>query len=58
MLQIAKESGFKSDEILYILCGLPILSDISIFELVHEFYKYGGKFILIDEIHKAKNFEQ
>jgi len=58
MLQIARESGFKSDEILYISCDHPILSGVSIFELVHEFYKYGGKFILIDEIHEAKNFEQ
>ncbi len=58
MLQIAKNYNFKSDEMLYISCDHPILSGISIFKLAQEFYKYGGKYILIDEIHEAKNFEQ
>jgi len=58
MLQIAKKSEYKSDEILYISCDHPMLSGISLFELAHEFYKYGGKFFLIDEIHEAKNFQQ
>jgi hypothetical protein len=58
MLQIAKELHYKVDEILYISCDHPILSDISLFELTQEFYKYGGKCILIDEVHEAKNFEQ
>ena len=58
MIQIAKKLDFKSDEILYISCDHPILSGVSIFELAQDFYRYGGKFILIDEIHEAKNFEQ
>jgi predicted AAA+ superfamily ATPase len=58
LLQIAKTLEFKSDEILYISCDHPRLADVSLFELVSEFVKYGGKCILIDEIHEAKDFEQ
>ena len=58
LLQIAKSLKFKSDEILYISCDHPRLADVSLFELVSEFVKYGGKCILIDEVHEAVNFEQ
>lgn len=58
LLQIAKTLNFKSDEILYISCDHPILADVSLFELTSQFYKYGGKCILIDEVHESKNFEQ
>jgi predicted AAA+ superfamily ATPase len=58
LLQIALVLKFKSDEILYISCDHPRLAGVSLFELVSEFVKYGGKCILIDEIHEAVNFEQ
>ena len=58
MLQLAQSLKYEQDEILYISCDHPILSSISLFELVQEFYKYGGKAIFIDEIHEAKNYEQ
>ncbi|MBN2824364.1 MAG: AAA family ATPase [Campylobacterales bacterium] len=58
MLQIAKALDFKSDEILYLSCDHPFLADVSLFELVSEFHKYGGKCILIDEVHEAVHFEQ
>jgi predicted AAA+ superfamily ATPase len=58
LLQIAVVLEFKSDEILYISCDHPRLADVSLFELVSEFVKYGGKCILIDEVHEAKDFEQ
>jgi len=58
LLQIAKTLEFKSDEILYISCDHPRLADISLFEFTSEFVKYGGKCILIDEVHEATNFEQ
>ncbi len=58
LLQIAMSLEFKSDEILYISCDHPRLADASLFELVSEFVKYGGKWILIDEVHEAKDFEQ
>ena len=58
LLQIAKEQKFRSDEILYISCDHPRLAGVSLFELVSEFVKYGGKSIFIDEVHEAVNFEQ
>ena len=58
MLQVAQELDFKSDEMLYISCDHIIFSDVSLFEFVEYFYTHGGKCILIDEIHEAKNFEQ
>ena len=58
LLQIAKSLKFKSDEILYISCDHPYLADISLFELVQEFVNYGGKCVLIDEVHEATNYEQ
>ena len=58
LLQIASSLKFKSDEILYISCDHPHLADVSLFEFVSEFVKYGGKCILIDEVHEATNFEQ
>jgi len=54
--QYAKNSKFKNSEILYISCDHPSLSDIDIFEVADEFYIHGGKLLLLDEIHKIKNF--
>jgi len=58
LLQVAQTLNFKSDEILYISCDHPRLAEVSLFEFVNEFVKYGGKCILIDEVHEAVNFEQ
>ena len=58
MLQIAQEMEYEADEILYVSCDHPILSDVSLFGLVEYFYKYGGKCIFIDEVHEAPNYEQ
>ncbi len=58
LLQLAKKLQYKDDEILYISCDNILLSGVNLFELVEYFYKYGGKCILIDEIHEAKDFEQ
>lgn len=58
LLQVAKSLKFKSDEILYISCDHPHLASVSLFELVQEFVNYGGKCILIDEVHEAAHFEQ
>ncbi len=58
MLQVARELEFESDELLYISCDYPLLQGVSLFELVDYFYSLGGKCIIIDEIHEAKDFEQ
>jgi len=58
MLQVARELNLSYEELLYISCDYPLLQDISLFELVDYFYSLGGKCMIIDEIHEAKNFEQ
>ncbi len=58
MLQVAHELKYEADEILYISCDHLMFSDVSLYEFVEYFYEHGGKCILIDEIHEAKNFEQ
>ncbi|MGZ8548715.1 MAG: ATP-binding protein [Sulfuricurvum sp.] len=58
MLQILKELNLTIEETLYISCDHPQLSDVSLFEFAEYFTAHGGKCIIIDEIHEAKNFEQ
>ena len=58
LLQLAISFKLKNDELLYISCDHPLLAGVSLFELTQEFSKYGGKCILIDEVHEALNFEQ
>ncbi len=56
MHQYAKDSKFKIPQKLYISCDHPALIGENLSELANEFYIHGGKLILIDEIHKIKNF--
>lgn len=58
MLQMMKKLDYKLDEMLYISCDHPILSDISLFELVEYFSKVGGRVIFVDEAHEALNYEK
>ncbi len=54
--QYAKDSTFKSTQILYISCDSPVMAGEDLFEIATEFEQYGGKLLLIDEIHKSDNF--
>ncbi|CAA6807516.1 MAG: AAA family ATPase [uncultured Campylobacterales bacterium] len=54
--QYAKNSNFKPSQILYVSCDSPIMADVDLFELATSFEQYGGKLLLIDEIHKSDNF--
>ena len=56
MHQYAKASKFKPSQILYLSCDHPALIDADIYEIADEFYTHGGKLLLLDEIHNAKNF--
>jgi predicted AAA+ superfamily ATPase len=58
LLQLAKKLPYKKDEILYISCDYPYFSELSLFECVRYFEKYGTKCFLIDEIHEAKDFQK
>ena len=57
LLQVLKELDYKDDEKLYITCDHPMFLDISLFDFVDEFSKYGGEVIIIDEIHKIQDFQ-
>ncbi len=49
----AKYPEYKS---LYFSYDYPTNVDIKLYELAEEFAKVGGKYLLLDEIHKYKNF--
>ena len=57
LLQILKVLEYKAEEKLYISCDHPMFYDISLFDFVDEFAKFGGEVIVIDEIHKIKDFQ-
>ena len=57
LLQVLKELDYQKDEKLYITCDHPMFLEISLFDFVDEFSKYGGEVIIIDEIHKIKDFQ-
>jgi len=56
VLQHLKELNLSSSEYLYISCDHPLLASKTLFEIAEDFYKYGGKVLVIDEIHKKENF--
>ena len=56
LLQYLKETDLKDDEKLYISCDHPLVAIKPLFDIAKEAYKYGIKLLVIDEIHKAKNF--
>ena len=56
MHQYAKSSAYRSSQILYISCDHPSLIDADIYEIADDFYTHGGKLLLLDEIHKVKDF--
>lgn len=58
MLQWLKQQPFNPSQTLYISCDHAVFKDVNLFELVEFFAQHGGKLIIIDEIHEAKDFEQ
>jgi len=56
LLQYLKEHPLGIDQKLYISADAIELE--SIFEIAYSFYQTGGKLLIIDEIHKYKNFEK
>jgi predicted AAA+ superfamily ATPase len=57
LLQVLKESEFKEEEKLYISCDHPMFQEVSLFDFVDAFSKFGGEVIVIDEIHKVEDFQ-
>jgi predicted AAA+ superfamily ATPase len=56
VLQYLKSLNLNSDEAIYISCDHPIVASNTLFEIAEEFAKYGGKVLVIDEIHKKRDF--
>ena len=56
LLQYLKEIS-SDKKTLYIIADHPIVVKLGIFAIADEFQKRGGKTLVIDEIHKLKNFE-
>jgi predicted AAA+ superfamily ATPase len=54
--QYAKNSNFKKSQILYISCDHPAMIGQNLYEIADEFAAYGGKLLILDEIHKIDNF--
>lgn len=56
MHQYVQASKLKIAQKLYISCDHPALIGEDLFELANEFYLHGGRLLVIDEIHKVKDF--
>jgi len=58
LLQFTKslKRKFKSHEVLYMTLDFPFLSNINLFDFCENFVQQGGKYLLIDEIHKYRDF--
>ena len=56
--QYAKMSKLPASKIFFIHCDHPAIVDTTLYEIAENFYARGGKLLLIDEIHKIKNFSQ
>ena len=56
MHQYAKASKYKSSQILYISCDHPSVINANIYEIADDFYTHGGRLLILDEIHKVKDF--
>ena len=56
LLQYLK-SIYKKRKTLYIIADHPLIAQLSLFAIADEFQKKGGEVLIIDEIHKIKNFE-
>ena len=56
MHQYAKSSKFKNSQILYISCDHPSIINSDIYTIADDFYAHGGKLLLLDEVHKVKDF--
>jgi len=48
---------FKEKKTLYIMADHPAVAELGLFAIADEFQKKGGEVLIIDEIHKIKNFE-
>ena len=48
---------FKEKKTLYLISDHPLVVELGLFSIADAFQKKGGEILIIDEIHKIKNFE-
>lgn len=59
MLQhLTKQHGAGSEQALYVTADFPWFYTHSLFETADEFYKNGGRYLYIDEVHKYPNWSR
>lgn len=58
LLQHYKKEFQSPEECLYISADNILVAGLGLFEIGREFFKIGGKTLIIDEIHKYKNWSQ
>ena len=56
LLQFLKKQKLPDDEMLYISVDHPLMSSTTILEVAKEFAAFGGKLLVLDEIHNQKDF--
>jgi len=56
ILQYMKKQNLSNAEMLYISVDHPLMSSTTILEIAKEFASYGGKLLILDEIHNQVNF--
>ncbi len=56
LLQYMKKQNLSSDEMLYISIDHPLMSATTILDIAKEFASYGGKLLILDEIHNQDGF--
>ena len=56
LFQYLKELEDKNTKALYISMDYPFLSGVDLIDLVEEFVDNGGEYLLLDEIHRYKDF--
>lgn len=57
LLQYLKSLDIEDEKKLYFSVDSIITSNMKIFDIAEDFYNIGGKVLVIDEIHKYKDFE-
>ena len=58
LLQYYKENFNSPEQCLYISADHITVAAIGLYEIAREFFKSGGRTLLVDEIHKYKNWSQ
>lgn len=56
LLQYMKKQSLSSDEMMYISVDHPLMSSTTILDIAKEFSSFGGKILILDEIHNQDNF--